>query len=107
MNTENLKKALSSTQDGLADLEKKARELKNQNLADVAASALGRIKQLIEHPDLVLVSDDDNDKAQHASNFDPAATFVDQSAQPRVAPFVSGDKDPPKAEPLPQNIEYV
>lgn len=35
-----------------------ARKLQNKNLADVAASAKGKIQQLSEHPDLELVSKD-------------------------------------------------
>jgi len=50
----------------LKGLETRARTLKNQNLADIAASAHGKIKQLCDHPDLELV-DERKDQA-HPGN---------------------------------------
>lgn len=39
----------------LADVESKARELQNKNLADVAHDAVGKVDQVLQHPDLSLV----------------------------------------------------
>ena len=36
----------------------------NQNLADIAASAHGRVKQLIDHPDTELVDEEGEDQAR-------------------------------------------
>lgn len=52
-----LKNDLQQLFDKLKGLETRARGLKNQNLADIAASAHGRIHQLVNHPDLELVDE--------------------------------------------------
>lgn len=64
-----LKKKLQYIQDELKALEERARKLKNQNLADIAASAHGRFKQLCDHPDLGLV-DEKKDEPQAELPFD-------------------------------------
>jgi hypothetical protein len=52
-----LKNELSHVFDLLKGVETRARGLKNQNLADIAASAHGKVKQLIDHPDTELVEE--------------------------------------------------
>lgn len=52
---------LASTVAGLEELVNRAQRLTNQNLADVAKMALGRVRQLADHPDLDRVHDDAND----------------------------------------------
>jgi hypothetical protein len=61
-----LKNNLQNVLNGLKGLEERARGLKNQNLADIAASAHGKVKQLSEHPDLEL-ADERKDQA-HPGN---------------------------------------
>jgi len=58
-----LKNDLQHIFDVLKGIETRARGLKNQNLADIAASAHGRVKQLIDHPDTELV-EERKDQAQ-------------------------------------------
>jgi hypothetical protein len=67
--------------DELKALEDRARELKNQNLADVAASAHGKVRQLSEHPDLELL-----DEKPPAGLFDPKAPADDEPTPPAPAP---------------------
>lgn len=95
MNRNDIIEGLDAAIDGLKKLEARARDLQNKNLADVAASALGRVKQLMEHPDLALVSDDEHDADTHASKADHGRTFIDQAVDPaaRQQPFVL-DKAP-------------
>lgn len=52
-----LKNRIQAMVDELKGLETRARGLKNQNLADIAATAHGKVKQLTEHADLELVAD--------------------------------------------------
>jgi hypothetical protein len=52
-----LKDELQRVFDLLKGVETRARGLKNQNLADIAASAHGRVKQLLDHPDTELVEE--------------------------------------------------
>lgn len=61
-----LKNNLQNVLNGLRGLEERARGLKNQNFADIAASAHGKVRQLSEHPDLELV-DERKDQA-HPDN---------------------------------------
>ena len=72
----------------LKEMETRARTLKNQNLADILASAHNRVKQLIEHPDLHLVDDEapaiDGDGQAQAEG-QAALTPGDPNANP--APF--------------------
>jgi len=51
-----MKKELENMHDALRELEGHARKLPNQNFADVVESARGKVKQLVEHPDLDAVS---------------------------------------------------
>lgn len=62
-----LKSNLEHVRSELKALEERARKLKNQNLADVAASAHGKVLQLSEHPDLELV----DEKPASVSEFEP------------------------------------
>lgn len=48
---------LQSMADALKGLEERARKLKNQNLADIVASAHNRVRQIPEHADLDLVDE--------------------------------------------------
>jgi len=68
-----LKNNLQHVIDELKGLEERARKLKNQNLADIAASAHNRVKQLSDHPDLELA---DERKDQEAN---PDGTFVSKN----------------------------
>jgi hypothetical protein len=52
-----LKDELQHVFDMLKGIEDRARKLKNQNLADIAASAHGKVKQLVDHPDAELVAE--------------------------------------------------
>lgn len=62
MDKNELKTDLQGFFDKLKALEERARKLANQNLADIAASAHGKIKQLIEHPDTHLMADTHKDQ---------------------------------------------
>ena len=63
MDTNELKNDLQGVFDRLKALEVRARKLQNQNLADIAASAHGKVKQLIDHPDTHLVADTNKDQS--------------------------------------------
>lgn len=65
MNHDSLKAELQAIADRLAELETRARELRNKNLADVLATAKGRASQVIGHADLAMICD--NDPPQEAS----------------------------------------
>lgn len=52
-----LKSELSGIFNKLKGMEERARKLKNQNLADIIASAKGRVQQLRDHPDTELIAD--------------------------------------------------
>jgi hypothetical protein len=52
-----LKDSIARVINELKGLEERARGLQNQNLADIAASAHNRVKQLHDHPDLELVDE--------------------------------------------------
>jgi hypothetical protein len=77
-----LKNKLQNVFNELKGLEDRARKLKNQNLADIAASAHGRVKQLCDHPDLELV-DERKDQA-HAGNPVYVAPVTKEEAIARV-----------------------
>jgi hypothetical protein len=85
-----LKNDLQQLFDKLKGLEERARKLKNQNLADIAASAHGRVKQLCDHPDLALV-DDRKDQA-HPGNPVYVAPATKDEAIDRMR--ADGDADP-------------
>jgi len=93
--------------DYLKALEIRARKLKNQNLADIAASAHGRVKQLVDHADTDLVADTHKDQSVNPDGsprtdrplpFDPkagtynTAPVSQQEAIERMR--VDGDADP-------------
>jgi len=63
MDTNELKTNLQSSFDKLNALADHARTLRNQNLADIATSAAGKTKQLIDHPDLELMADTRKDQS--------------------------------------------
>ncbi len=65
-----LQNGLKGMFDVLKDLETRARNLKNQNFADIAASAHGKIKQLTDHPDLELVEGKPAEEEQVADHPD-------------------------------------
>lgn len=74
MDTNELKTDLQGFADKLKAFEERARKLVNQNLADIAASAHGKIKQLIDHPDTHLVADTHKDQTANPNQpFDPKA----------------------------------
>jgi len=85
-----LKNKLQSFFGELKGLEDRARKLKNQNLADIAASAHGRVKQLCDHPDLELV-DERKDQA-HPGSPVYAAPATKEEAIARM--HADGDADP-------------
>lgn len=85
-----LKNELQDTLNKLNGLVERARHLKNQNLADVAASAHGKVKQLSDHPDLELV-EDRKDQA-HPGNPVYAAPATRDEAIERMR--LDGDADP-------------
>ncbi len=74
--------------DELKDMEDRARKLKNQNLADVIASAHGKVRQISEHPDVGLLDE------KPAGEFDPKAAF-DPNAAPPVPPPSDPNGPPP------------
>jgi hypothetical protein len=82
-----LKNAIQHMVDVLKGLEERARKLQNQNLADVAAAAHGRVAQLTEHADLHLVDEqkDQQAKPDGTPKDQPSAsgpfTLPQQSAQ--------------------------
>lgn len=55
MSIKETKDGLAATVQKLEELEAAARKLQNQNLADVAMPAKGRVQQLVNHPDLHLI----------------------------------------------------
>ena len=77
----NLKSNLDRVFNELKGLEERARKLKNQNLADVVASARGRVRQISEHPDLELL---DEKKDEPAGAFDPKTAFDPSGARVRA-----------------------
>jgi hypothetical protein len=84
-----LKNAIQDFLNKMKALEERARKLKNQNLADVAASAYGRIKQLGDHADLHLVDENKDqqtypDGTLKAGAFDPKAPATREEAIERV-----------------------
>jgi len=85
-----LKSNLDRVFNELKGLEERARGLKNQNLADIAASAHGKVKQLSDHPDLALV-DDRKDQA-HPGNPLYAEPATKEEAIARMA--AEGNADP-------------
>jgi hypothetical protein len=80
-----LKNSLQRVFNELKGLEERARKLQNQNLADIATSARGRIKQLCDHPDLELV----DEKKDQTATAGPATR--DEAIERMRA---DGDKDP-------------
>jgi hypothetical protein len=85
-----LRNGLQKILNELDGLVVRARKLKNQNLADIAASAHGKIKQLSEHPDLEL-ADDRKDQA-HPGNPVYVAPATRDEAIARM--HADGDADP-------------
>jgi hypothetical protein len=83
-----LKNELSRIFGTLKELETRARGLKNQNLADIAASAHGRVKQLIDHPDTELVADQDK------ASVDEDKASADPNAPAQTAPFPQAQRPP-------------
>jgi hypothetical protein len=85
-----LKDNLQHVFDLLKGVEERARKLKNQNLADIAASAHGRVKQLIDHPDTELV--DERKDRPHSGDPLYVAPATKEEAVSRMR--VDGDADP-------------
>ncbi len=85
-----LKIALQDVVNKLKGLETRARGLKNQNLADIAASAHGRVAQLSDHPDLDLV-DERKDQAHEGNPLYVAPATKDEAID-RMRK--DGDADP-------------
>jgi hypothetical protein len=85
-----LKNDLQHIFDVLKGIETRARGLKNQNLADIAASAHGRVKQLIDHPDTELV-EERKDQAHPGNPLYAAPTTKDEAIE-RMRK--DGDADP-------------
>jgi hypothetical protein len=85
-----LKNDLQHIFDVLKGIETRARGLKNQNLADIAASAHGRVKQLIDHPDTELV-EERKDQAHPGSPVYVAPATADEAVAKMRA---EGDADP-------------
>ena len=85
-----IRSELSHVFDLLKGVETRARTLKNQNLADIAASAHGRVKQLIDHPDTELV-DERKDQAHEGNPLYVAPKTKDEAIAKMRA---DGDADP-------------
>ncbi len=85
-----LKSALQDVVNKLKGLETRARGLKNQNLADIVASAHGRVVQLSDHPDLELV-DERKDQAHEGNPLYVAPATKDEAID-RMRK--DGDADP-------------
>lgn len=107
MKLSELKAQLGSCIDGLAGLEAQARKLRNQNLADVISVAGARARQTLEHPDLILLSDDKPDEQlskDNACKAEVGLTLGDQR-QPETKPKEQPSFIPPEklaeAEQLP------
>lgn len=66
---------LQNTMDSLKELEERARKLQNQNLADIAKSAWGRVEQLLGHADIELVGTDAPDQPRPVDN----TTYIDHA----------------------------
>lgn len=71
MTKDDLKNGIADMHAKLAGLEGAARKLQNQNLADVVKSAMGKLQQLGDHPDLERVADED--VREEELPFDPSA----------------------------------
>jgi hypothetical protein len=85
-----LKNDLQHIFDVLKGIETRARGLKNQNLADIAASAHGRVKQLLDHPDTELV-EERKDQAHPGNPLYAAPATKDEAIERMRA---DGDADP-------------
>lgn len=68
---DDLKNGIAKMHDNLVELEAEARKLKNQNFADIVASAKNRLQQLMGHPDLERVGSGDGQTEKPP--FDPTA----------------------------------
>jgi hypothetical protein len=80
-----LKNDLQQLFDKLKGVETRARGLKNQNLADIAASAHGRVKQMLDHPDLELVDE----------RKDPGDSKAPKTKEEAIASYAkAGDANP-------------
>lgn len=95
-----LKSRIEHMVDELKGLETRARGLKNQNLADIAATAHGKVKQLTEHADLEL-ADEKKDQTADFHGTDNQFT-IGPGSEPK-APTPSW---PQQAQPQPRADEY-
>jgi hypothetical protein len=89
-----LKNDLQQLFNKLKGVEERARKLKNQNLADIAASAHGKVKQLSDHPDLELVDEKKDQQARPDGTLkaDPNAPKTKEEA---IASYAhAGDTNP-------------
>lgn len=75
MTRNEIRNGLQNTLDSLKELEARARKLQNQNLADVAKSAWGRVEQLLGHADVELMGNDAPNEPRTADT----ATYTDQA----------------------------
>lgn len=75
-----LKSALEKMHEQLAEVEVEARKLKNQHLADILASASGKLHNAIGHPDVDLVGKEDEDHVE-GKPF-PFASFLNAAGDP-------------------------
>lgn len=85
MDKSELKNELQGFFDKLKTLEGRGRTLQNQNLADIAASASGKVKQLIDHPDVHLMADTQKDQALNPDGTPKAGQPFDPNAQDAYA----------------------
>ncbi len=92
-----LKSGLKNIFGMLKDLETKARNLKNQNFAGIAASAHGKIKQLHDHADLELIEEKPVEGEQ--LSFDPNAGDEPKAphSQPQSQPRPLGPDEYPRS----------
>lgn len=104
---ESLKNALNDIMKHLEELEAAARKLVNQNFADIAATAKGRVQQLCEHPDLELAHKElSGEHDEPKSNgeplpFDPHAGVSDTYTGEGTAPITP----PPNAAPVDPKLQ--
>lgn len=83
-----LRDELANVHEMLDEIFNRASKLQNKNLADIAASARGRVQQLRDHPDTDLIVDEKHE----ADKFDPNAPTTKEEAVKRMQD--DGDADP-------------
>lgn len=91
-----LKDNLAAARDGLLATEAAARKLQNQNFADIAKSAIGKMSQLLTHPDIEKVAELHGDAPEAGHDLANLIAFQAELA----ALARSGDDQSPRAQEL-------